>query len=155
MLKPTLLFGTALLELPLAINMGLSTVIYKGKTVFNLSKETKNELLSDFFSVGSSYNWTLSTNQKKRFLELFPISEMSNKEIEILRETIFLFYYFEAYDTLPAPNNYSVSEDVYEAMSYEDRDWLDERDQKVADFHHRYRLLNDLISDVSIKRKKS
>ena len=135
--------------------MNYDVIEFKKKTIFNLPKDIKDELLSDFFSVGSSYNWTLNTNQKKRFLELFPISGMSNEEIEILRETIFLFYYFEAYDTLTAPNNYSVSEDVYEAMSYEDRDWLDERDQKVADFHHRYRLLNDLISDVSIKRKKS
>ena len=40
-------------------------------------------------------------------------------------------------------------------MSYEDRDWLDERDSKAADFNHRYRLLNEFINEIANKRKRA
>ena len=135
--------------------MELKIITYKTKLIFELPKEVKTELLSDSFSVGSSYNWSLSSKQKKRFLELFPVNEMKDDEIEILKETIFTFYFFEAKETLPDPQPYNVSEEMYEAMSYEDRDWLDERDSKAADFNHRYRLLNEYISEIENKRKRA
>ena len=135
--------------------MVFKTITYKSKKIFDLSAEIKRELLSDDFSVGSSYNWSLSNKQKKRFLELFQINEMDDEEIEILKETIFMFYFFEAKETLPEPSPYNVSDEMYEAMSYEDRDWLDERDSKAADYNQRYRLLNEYINEIANKRKRA